>query len=99
MDLLASRLEKGAWQKPVNLGARINTPGDEVFPFIHEDGTLFFASNGWSSLGGLDVFMATGRCRTKWFSLVSGPPNQSYLFDAIDIWYVKIMLPLRATTG
>jgi len=59
MDLWASRLEKGEWQKPVNLGARINTPGDEVFPFIHEDGTLFFASNGWSSLGGLDVFMAT----------------------------------------
>lgn len=59
MDLWASRLEKGAWGKPVNLGARINTPGDEVFPFIHEDGTLFFASNGWSSLGGLDVFMAT----------------------------------------
>lgn len=59
MDLWASRLEKGAWQKPVNLGSRINTPGDEVFPFIHEDGTLFFASNGWSSLGGLDIFMAT----------------------------------------
>lgn len=59
MDLWASRLENGAWKKPVNLGSRINTPGDEVFPFIHEDGTLFFASNGWSSLGGLDVFMAT----------------------------------------
>lgn len=59
MDLWASRLEKGAWSKPVNLGARINTSGDEVFPFIHEDGTLYFSSNGWSSLGGLDVFMAT----------------------------------------
>lgn len=59
MDLWASSLEKGVWQKPVNLGSRINTPGDEVFPFIHEDGTLFFASNGWSSLGGLDIFMAT----------------------------------------
>lgn len=59
MDLWASRLEKGGWSKPVNLGSRINTPGDEVFPFIHEDGTLYFSSNGWSSLGGLDVFMAT----------------------------------------
>ncbi|MGH1334498.1 MAG: OmpA family protein [Aureispira sp.] len=59
MDLWVSRLEKGTWSKPVNLGARINTPGDEVFPFIHEDGTLYFSSNGWSSLGGLDVFMAT----------------------------------------
>ncbi len=59
MDLWASRLEKGVWSKPVNLGSRINTPGDEVFPFIHEDGTLYFSSNGWSSLGGLDIFMAT----------------------------------------
>lgn len=59
MDLWASRLEKGVWSTPVNLGERINTPGDEVFPFIHEDGTLYFSSNGWSSLGGLDVFMAT----------------------------------------
>lgn len=59
MDLWASRLEDGEWSKPVNLGGRINTPGDEVFPFIHEDGTLYFASNGWSSLGGLDIFMAT----------------------------------------
>ena len=59
MDLWASRLEQGAWSQPVNLGARINTPGDEVFPFIHEDGTLYFSSNGWSSLGGLDVFVAT----------------------------------------
>lgn len=59
MDLWASRLEKGLWTKPVNLGARINTAGDEVFPFIHSDGTLYFSSNGWSSLGGLDIFMAT----------------------------------------
>lgn len=59
MDLWAARLENGEWTKPVNLGSRINTPGDEVFPFIHADGTLYFSSNGWSSLGGLDVFMAT----------------------------------------
>lgn len=59
MDLYASRLVGEEWSKPVNLGARINTAGDEVFPYIHSDGTLFFASNGLSTLGGLDVFMAT----------------------------------------
>ncbi|MFK7798293.1 MAG: OmpA family protein [Aureispira sp.] len=59
MDLWATRLEQGSWSQPVNLGERINTPGDEVFPFIHEDGTLYFSSNGWSSLGGLDIFVAT----------------------------------------
>lgn len=59
MDLWVSYYKKGKWSRPVNLGPRINTPGDEVFPYIHEDGTLYFSSNGWSSLGGLDVFMAT----------------------------------------
>lgn len=59
MDLWVSRFEKNAWQKPVNLGPKINTAGNEVFPFIHDDGTLFYSSNGLSTLGGLDVFMAT----------------------------------------
>jgi outer membrane protein OmpA-like peptidoglycan-associated protein len=59
MDLYVSYKEGESWSKAVNLGSRINTAGDEVFPFIHSDGTLFFSSNGWSSLGGLDVFIAT----------------------------------------
>ncbi len=59
MDLWVSHFRKNTWQKPVNLGAKINTEGNEVFPFIHQDGTLFYSSNGLSSLGGLDIFMAT----------------------------------------
>lgn len=42
---------------PENLGAKINTEGDETFPFISDDNkTLFFASNGHQGLGGFDVF-------------------------------------------
>ncbi len=59
MDLWVSKLEKNTWQKPINLGAKINTEGNEVFPFIQKDGTLFYSSNGLSTLGGLDIFMAT----------------------------------------
>jgi len=44
------------WGKPSNLGYTINTPGDDMFPFIAEDGTLFFASNGHVGMGGLDIF-------------------------------------------
>lgn len=47
----------GTWGKPENLGVGINTEGNEMFPFYHEDGMLFFASNGLPGLGGLDVFM------------------------------------------
>lgn len=49
--------EKKRWEKPVAL-ASINTPGDEMYPFIHADGTLYFASNGHIGMGGLNIFMA-----------------------------------------
>lgn len=41
-----------------NLGETINTPDDELFPYIDEKGRLYFASNGHVGLGGLDVFMS-----------------------------------------
>lgn len=44
------------FEAPENLGPTINTPGDEVFPFIREDNILFFSSNGHPGMGGLDIF-------------------------------------------
>jgi outer membrane protein OmpA-like peptidoglycan-associated protein len=50
----------GIWQKPENLGNKINTEGDEMFPFLEEkSGTMYFTSNGHYGLGGLDIFTAT----------------------------------------
>ena len=46
------------WSKPENLGPSINTPNDEMFPYVHPDGTLYFSSNGHIGLGGLDIFKA-----------------------------------------
>ncbi len=43
---------------PENLGAVINTPGNEMFPYVHEDGSLYFASDGHPGLGGLDLFVS-----------------------------------------
>lgn len=56
MDLYRSELKNDVWTPPTNLGAAINTAGNELFPFLHDDGTLFFASNGLGGLGGLDIF-------------------------------------------
>lgn len=42
-----------------NLGDRINTPGDEMFPYMRGDSTLYFASDGHPGMGGLDLFVAT----------------------------------------
>ncbi len=51
--------DKGEWNQPENLGAKINTEGDETFPFLSENnGKLLFASNGRFGLGGLDIFIA-----------------------------------------
>ena len=58
-DLWISTKEKrNAWSAPVNLGPAVNTPGDEQFPFLHESGDLYFASNGHAGMGGLDIFVA-----------------------------------------
>ncbi len=47
------------WSKPVNLGAQINSPYDDNSPYIHDDGTLYFASRGHNSMGEYDIFYAT----------------------------------------
>ncbi len=49
---------EGKWTEPINLGEGINSTGDERTPFIANDGTLYFSSNGMGGLGGLDVFKA-----------------------------------------
>ena len=46
----------GIWGKPVNLGDKVNTAGTEVFPFIANNGLLYFSSNGHDGMGGLDIY-------------------------------------------
>lgn len=48
--------ENGVWGRPVNMGPEINTPGDEMFPYVRLDGTLYFASDGLPGMGGLDIY-------------------------------------------
>lgn len=55
-DLYMCRDMGGHWGEPENLGEQVNTSGNEVFPFVGADGTLYFASNGHPGLGGLDLF-------------------------------------------
>lgn len=65
LDIYRTKMdENGKWGKVSNLGETINTPGDESFPFITEDGRLYFSSDGQPSLGGLDLFVATKKGET-----------------------------------
>jgi peptidoglycan-associated lipoprotein len=54
-DIWYSERQGTTWGNPVNAGPKINTEGDEEFPFIHPSGTLYFASNGHKGIGGFDV--------------------------------------------
>jgi outer membrane protein OmpA-like peptidoglycan-associated protein len=58
MDLYYVKKENDRWHTPVNLGDELNTSGNELFPFLHESGTLFFSSNGHEGFGGLDLYGA-----------------------------------------
>lgn len=59
MDIYVCEKENGNWGIPKNLGNKINTAAEEVFPYIRKDGTLFFSSNGHPGFGGLDIFSST----------------------------------------
>ena len=49
----------GKWSAPENLGPKINSEGNEMFPYYDANGGyLFFSSNGWPGLGGLDIFVS-----------------------------------------
>lgn len=48
------------WSVPLNLGPTVNTKGDEMYPYLHQSGTLYFASNGHVTLGGLDIVYTEG---------------------------------------
>lgn len=65
-DLFRARLQGNDFGPMENLGAEINTPGDEMFPYVRDSVTLYFASNGHPGMGGLDLFKATLGNNGKW---------------------------------
>ncbi|NML22698.1 OmpA family protein [Pseudoflavitalea sp. G-6-1-2] len=81
-DLYVSRLlPNGRWGEPENLGAEINTPGEESCPFIHADNqTLYFTSNGHLGYGGDDLFISKKQPKGGWSKAV----NLGYPINTIE---------------
>ena len=80
-DIYYSNLtENGSWGKPINIGPKINTPGDEESVFIHPDGqTLYFGSNGHVGMGGLDLYVSRKNDAGEWGEPVNlGYPINTY---------------------
>ncbi|MDH5367636.1 MAG: OmpA family protein [Cyclobacteriaceae bacterium] len=58
-DIYSAKMNsRGRFSKVKNLGASINTSGNEMFPYISDDGHMYFASDGHPGFGGLDLFYA-----------------------------------------
>ena len=55
----ATRCPDGTWGGPLNMGKPLNTPADDISPFIHQNGaSLYFSSNGHVGMGGHDLYLA-----------------------------------------
>ena len=65
-DIFRARINGNDFGPMENLGPEINTPGDEVFPYVRDSVTLYFASNGHPGMGGLDLFRATLDSTEHW---------------------------------
>jgi peptidoglycan-associated lipoprotein len=70
--------DNGNWTQPVNLGPEVNTNGNEMFPYIHTDGSLYFSSDAHNTLGGLDVFITYNNGQ-RWMK----PENLNYPLNSI----------------
>ncbi|MBK9479295.1 MAG: OmpA family protein [Bacteroidetes bacterium] len=97
MDIYSCTKKDNTWETPVNLGNKINTPSNELFPFIKSDGTLYFTSAGHEGLGGLDIYssqekngiwgyaknlMAPINSKNDDFALVFNPGNNDGYFSS-----------------
>jgi hypothetical protein len=56
MDIYYSKFENGEWAQPKNFGAKINSKFNDIFPFVSDNNTLFFASDRPGGFGGLDIY-------------------------------------------
>ena len=85
-DIYSTTFENGKWKKPVNLGKEVNTEANEMFPYIKENGVLYYSSNGKVGFGGLDIYYALKK-NNKWTHIVhKDMPLNSY---ADDFAYVE----------
>ena len=70
-------LEDGSYGEPTNLGDVINTEGRENFPYVSNNGTLYFSSDGHQGLGGLDIFYANLNTDIEKIENLGKPINSS----------------------
>jgi outer membrane protein OmpA-like peptidoglycan-associated protein len=86
LDIYMMTKTDGNWSNPVNMGSNINSSFDEDAPFISANGeTLYFASNGPSSIGGFDILLSNKNSDGSWVVA----QNAGYPFNSLndDIYF------------
>lgn len=87
-DLYYVRQTNEGWGSPINLGPRINTEGNEVFPYATADRILYFSSDGHPGLGGLDIWQ-TQEISQKWIA----PQSLGYPLNSGADDFGLVLLP------
>lgn len=100
-NIMFSEQKNGVWSEPQLFSEAVVSQGDDIFPFLSEDGnTLYFASNGFPGIGGYDLFVSTRNPQTgRW----SEPQNMGFPYSSVsdDIAYAPLSsegVDLIATT-
>jgi peptidoglycan-associated lipoprotein len=92
-DLWKVMLDKSGMPtgQPANLGKDINTPKDEMFPFLRDNGNLYFSSNAPGGMGGMDIYMAEKTGDGTWghmenlkYPVNSSGDDFSIIFDGVE---------------
>ena len=79
IDIYKATLDaNGEWANPVNVGAPINTRGNDMYPNIASNGTFYFSSDGHPSLGSLDIFYIKNEGGKLSIKNIGQPINTSY---------------------
>ena len=99
---MAKKDKKGGGYVKLNLGPAINTPGDEMFPFLRNDSLLYFASNGHPGMGGLDIYVSTrsksGKGTTYQWESTLGNNTFANMLGATSVNYDQFEATAAMTT-
>jgi hypothetical protein len=86
-DLYFSERTGSGWTEPENLGPAVNTDGNELYPFIHQSGVLYFSSDGHDQgVAGYDLFQ-TARINGRWSSVTKLPAPFNSLSDDYHVYF------------
>ena len=92
LDLWVSEWKDGQYQQPQNLGDKVNTRGDEKFPFVDGVNQLFYSTDGRSGLGGMDIYrhdMASGLTELLGAPINSHADDFAYFVDDAGMGFLS----------